>query len=168
LSTALKRDIIAESEIQYAVDVMSHLNAGAALAMQELGHAVHAATDITGFGLLGHMRNLLEASEQSACVFANQVPAFDGALDLAVRGSVPGGTRNNLEHANEVTRWADTISEAHRLLLCDAQTSGGMLIAVDPSSVSDLLEKLQHFKSPVAAQIGEVVNKRGELIEVVS
>ena len=168
LSTALKRDIIAEGDMAYAVEVMSHLNAGAATAMCEVGTDVHAATDVTGFGLMGHMSNMLEASGRSARVSAVAVPTFEGALTLAERDAVPGGTRSNLEYANQITAWNDSVPPATRLLLCDAQTSGGMLIAVEPSRADDLLDRLKHHKTPAAAHIGEVIERREELIEVVA
>jgi len=166
LSTALKRDLISENDMEYAIDVMSTLNSGAARAMTELGDVVHAATDVTGFGLLGHMRNMLLASGQSARVSAARVPIFDGALALADSDSVPGGTNTNLESANEDTDWADGVSNAQRLLLCDAQTSGGMLIAVEHSKATDLVRSLEQNGTPVAAEIGEVVARRDRLIEV--
>jgi len=166
LSTALKRDLISENDMEYAVEVMATLNSGAAQAMNELGDVVHAATDVTGFGLLGHMRNMLVASGQSARVSAARVPIFDGALALADSDSVPGGTNTNLESANEDTDWADGVSNAQRLLLCDAQTSGGMLIAVEHSKATDLVRSLEQNGTPVAAEIGEVVGRRDTLIEV--
>lgn len=168
LSTALKRDIIAESDMKYAIEVMSHLNAGAASAMQGFGSSVHAATDVTGFGLLGHLRNMLEASGQSARVSVHQVPLFHGVLDLADRDVVPGGTKTNLEHAAEVTGWADGISAAEQLLLCDAQTSGGMLIAVDKSESENLVRALERHATPVAVQVGEVIEHRDVLLEVIT
>jgi len=121
---------------------------------------------VTGFGLLGHMRNMLVASGQSARVSAARVPIFEGALALAESDSVPGGTNTNLQSANEDTDWADGISNAQRLLLCDAQTSGGMLIAVEQSKATDLVRALEQNGTPVAAEIGEVVGRRYTLIEV--
>ena len=168
ISTALKRDIITESDMQKAVDVMSELNAGAAKAMAELGDAVHAATDVTGFGLLGHLKNMLEASRQSARLSTGKVPSLDGVKALLERDSVPGGTQRNLDAANETTAWTDNVSVADRFLLCDAQTSGGMLIAVEHSQAHNLVRALELHGTPVAAPIGEVVKKRDALIEVVA
>lgn len=168
LSTALKRDIISEYEMRQAVAVMSELNAGAARAMMELGDAVHAATDVTGFGLLGHLKNMLVGSGQSARVSVGQVPSLDGVRDLLQRDSVPGGTQRNLDGTNEVTSWAEEISMADRLLLCDAQTSGGLLIAVEPSKAPDFIRALEFHGTPVAARVGMVVERREVLIEVVA
>jgi len=167
LSTALKRDLLIESDIRYAIEVMSELNAGAAKAMLELGNAVHAATDVTGFGLLGHLRSMMEASGKSARVSAGDVPIIEGVSDLIERDSVPGGTKSNLAHVNEVTAWSDSVSDVGRLALSDAQTSGGLLIAVEPSKASDLIKLLQQQETPVAAQIGEVVEKGKAVIEVI-
>jgi selenide,water dikinase len=166
LSTALKRDLIVEADMRQAIDVMAELNAGAAKAMRELGIAVHAATDVTGFGLLGHLRNMLEASGQAARISLRQVPRLDGVADLLTRDSVPGGTERNLEAANEMTAWADGISREDRLLVCDAQTSGGMLIAVERSKAADLIAELERHNTPVAAAVGEVIARRETLIEV--
>ena len=146
---------------------MSELNAGAAKAMLELGNAVHAATDVTGFGLLGHLRSMMEASGKSARVSAGDVPIIEGVSDLIERDSVPGGTKSNLAHVNEVTAWSDSVSDVGRLALSDAQTSGGLLIAVEPSKASDLIKLLQQQETPVAAQIGEVVEKGKAVIEVI-
>ena len=168
ISTALKRDIIVENEMQQAVEVMSALNAGAAKAMADLGDAVHAATDVTGFGLLGHLKNMLEASGRSARISARQLPILDGVRALLERDSVPGGTQLNLDAANETTSWAENVSKTDRLLLCDAQTSGGMLIAVEKSHAQDLVGALEAHGTPVAAQIGEVVLRRETLVEVVA
>ena len=168
ISTALKRDLIAENEMRQAVEVMSALNAGAAQAMADLGNAVHAATDVTGFGLLGHLKNMLEASGQSARLFSRQIPTLDGVRELLERDSVPGGTERNLDAANEITSWADEVSNADRILLCDAQTSGGMLIAVDSTKAPDLVRALELHGTPVAAQIGKIVKQHEKLIEVVA
>jgi selenide,water dikinase len=166
LSTALKNGVLAEDDMAAAVTVMSTLNAGAAQAMAEIGSAVHAATDVTGFGLLGHLRNLLEASGHCARLSAGAVPTFDRVRTLIGQNAVPGGTKTNLAAANEVTHWADGINESDMLLLADAQTSGGLLIAVDPSAVADLVRTLNRHETPSAAIVGEVAEQLDTLIEV--
>lgn len=168
VSTALKRGLIAEQDMEYAVEVMATLNAGAARAMGQLRDAVHAATDVTGFGLLGHLRNMLEASSMSAVVSAQGVPLLEGSEELVDRDAVPGGSKTNLEYASQVTCWAEDVPAARRLLLCDAQTSGGMLIAVDPREAQNLIRELERNETPAAARIGEVVDRRETLIEVVA
>ena len=166
LSTALKQDLIAEPGMATAVRVMSTLNAGAARAMRALGDAVHAATDVTGFGLVGHLRNLLEASGVSARIRARDVPVFEDVRSFIEQEVVPGGTRRNLAAANEFTRWEDDVGNADRLLLADAQTSGGLLIAVDPAHADELVGALKAELTPAAAVIGEVVPRGDALIEV--
>ncbi len=166
LSTALKNGLVVEDDIAAAVSVMSTLNAGAAQAMAEIGSAVHAATDVTGFGLLGHLRNLLEASGQCARLSAGAIPIFDRVRALVKQNAVPGGTKTNFAAASEVTRWSDGVAESDMVLLTDAQTSGGLLIAVAPSAVADLVRALNKHETPSAAIIGEVVAQRDALIEV--
>lgn len=158
LSTALKRDAITEDDMTGPVEVMTTLNAGAASAMAELEGAVHAATDVTGYGLLGHLYAMLSASGVEARVRVASVPVFDGVRALIERGMVPGGTKRNLTASDDYTTWAGGQNEVDRLLLADAQTSGGLLIAVDPSRTDDLIAALRANDTPAAAVIGEVVD----------
>jgi selenide,water dikinase len=167
LSTALKRDGITELEMATAVDVMSTLNAGAAAAMRDLGEHVHAATDVTGFGLLGHLHNLLAASGVSARVSAPALPLLERVRELIEAGFVPGGTERNLAAIDEFTTWTEGIGRTDRLLLSDAQTSGGLLIAVDPSRTEDLVAALERQQTPAAAVVGEVTVGEAGTIEVV-
>jgi selenide,water dikinase len=99
----------------------------------------HALTDVTGFGLLGHLHELCAASGVAAEVRAESVPAIEGALDLLSdpsETSVAGGTRRNRSHASEFVSFADNVPEARRWLVCDAMTSGGLLAAVPPASAA--------------------------------
>src|SRR5256884_9064912 len=109
---------------------MTTLNAGAARAM--LGVGVHAATDVTGFGLLGHLRTLLEASGAAAEVTAAAVPLLPRAREAAERGAIPGGTTRNVEGVADALTFAGGVDATTRLLLADAQTSGGLFIGVAP------------------------------------
>src|SRR6188472_1068408 len=131
LSTALKRDALLESGMADAVRVMTTLNDTAARAALTVG--VSAGTDVTGFGLLGHLGNILRASEVGAELVFDEIPFLAHARNLAARGVVPGGTKRNFEAAAGV-EWADDIVPADRLLLADAQTSGGLLLAVPPEN----------------------------------
>ena len=166
LSTALKRDVITEQEMRDAIRAMTTLNVGAARAMDELGNAVHAATDVTGFGLLGHVGNLMTASRQGARILASRAPAFDRVRELVQEGAVPGGTKRNVSAVSEFTTWSSGIDDVDKILLSDAQTSGGMLISVDSSRVDDLIRELEENKTPVAVEIGEVVSEASGLVEV--
>ncbi len=155
LTTALKRDLLSAADLAPAVAVMTTLNAGAARALRAVD--VHAATDVTGFGLLGHLHSLLTASGAAAEVQAAAVPLLARARELAERGAIPGGTRRNLESLAGAVEFAAGIDETTRLLLADAQTSGGLLIALPESQVQALRAALQRERAPAAAQIGRVV-----------
>src|SRR5207249_4133696 len=128
LTTALKRDLLSEAELGEAVAVMTTLNAGAAHAMA--GAGVHAATDVTGFGLLGHLHTLLAASGVAAEVAARAVPFLPRGREMAERGAIPGGTTRNLESLAAAVGFDPGVDAVTRVLLGDAQTSGGLLIAV--------------------------------------
>ena len=119
--------------IPQAVDAMTTLNDVASRAAVDAG--VTCATDVTGFGLLGHLLKLARASGVTAVVDASAVPLLDGARAAAESGHVPGGTRRNLEWVEPHTRWGDGIDDVTRLLLADAQTSGGLLVCGDVPGV---------------------------------
>jgi selenide,water dikinase len=155
LTTALKRDALMESGIRDAVRSMTALNAGAARAALRVG--VSAATDVTGFGLLRHLGNMLAASGVAAEVGFEALPLLPHALSLAARGIVPGGTQRNLEAAEEV-QWADDLAPHERLLCVDAQTSGGLLLAVPAENEAALLQALREEATPAASVIGRLVS----------
>lgn len=126
ISTAIKEGMATDEQIAAAVSTMTTLNAAASEAMVEAGAS--AATDVTGFGLLGHLKQMLEASEVAARINAAAVPLLPGVLDLARGGVVPGGTRRNHAFVRGSVAWGE-LSEPEQLILADAQTSGGLLIA---------------------------------------
>ncbi|MBA2628257.1 MAG: selenide, water dikinase SelD, partial [Gemmatimonadales bacterium] len=117
---------------------------------------VSAVTDVTGFGLIGHLSHILEASHVAAELTFDQLPLLPLAARLAERGFVPGGTRRNLEAASKVT-WDPALSESDRLLCTDAQTSGGLLLAVPPEHHAALVEALREEAVPAVATIGRLV-----------
>ena len=155
LTTALKRDLASAADLSDAVTSMATLNAGGARAM--LANGAHAATDVTGFGLLGHLQNMLAASGVSAEIDAASVPLLPRAADLAARGAIPGGTTRNREALTDTVRFDAAVPETIRVLLFDAQTSGGLLIAVPPNRADSLLAALKNEKTPAAARIGRIV-----------
>ncbi|MCK4772447.1 MAG: selenide, water dikinase SelD [Candidatus Latescibacteria bacterium] len=159
LSTAAKRGAASPEGIASSIALMSELNKGAAEVMEQF--PVSACTDITGFGLLGHMLEMTTASNVEAEIWADTVPFVDEALDLATAGFVPGGTRDNLDHINPMVRWDEEIPQIERLLLCDAQTSGGLLISVAEARAEELLTALRESGVSDAAWIGRV-SKKGE------
>jgi selenide, water dikinase len=153
LATALKRDALIEAGMADAVRSMTTLNEGAARAALAVG--VSAATDVTGFGLLGHLGNILTASKVGAELAFAALPILPHALNLAHRGIVPGGTQRNLQAAEHVA-WADDVTPTERLLCVDAQTSGGLLLAVPPENEAALLAALREAETPAAAVIGRL------------
>jgi selenide,water dikinase len=155
LTTALKRDRVDAAAIAPAVRTMRTLNAGAARAALAAG--VRAATDVTGFGLLGHLGNILAASGLAAEIHTDALPVLDGALGLAEEGIIPGGTARNLEAANATTDWDPSVTPAQRLIATDAQTSGGLLLAVAPERLDALLAALRDEATTVQAVIGRLV-----------
>lgn len=158
LSTALKRGLLDEDQTRRLVEVMAALNRDAAEAMQETG--VSACTDVTGFGLLGHLREMMAGSGTSAVISARQVPLLTGALQLATSGVVPGGTVNNREYTAPAVSYDDGVPEVLRVMLNDAQTSGGLLISVPGDKADGLLESLGQRAVDGAAVIGSVVGGR--------
>jgi selenide,water dikinase len=154
LATALKHDALLETGMAEAVRSMTTLNDGAARAALRVG--VSAATDVTGFGLIGHLGSMLEASKVAGEVAFDAVPILPHARNLASRGIIPGGSRRNLEAASTV-EWSSDLSEADRYLAVDAQTSGGLLLAVPAENETALLAALAEEATPIAAVIGRVV-----------
>ena len=157
ISTAIKAGTATAEQTRLAVETMTTLNAAGAEAMGEVG--VSAATDVTGFGLLGHLHIALRASSASADVDAAAVPFLLGALDLARDGMAPSGTRRNLEFVAPHVEWGGADEEWERLALADAQTSGGLLISVPEARVEALRAGLA--ARGIAAPVVGVVT-RGE------
>ncbi|MBV8222612.1 MAG: selenide, water dikinase SelD [Candidatus Eremiobacteraeota bacterium] len=159
-TTARRRDVISEDDLQEAVLSMQTLNRGASEAMIAVG--VDAATDVTGFGLMGHLRNMTSGSGTGARVDAAAVPLFDLAVSLAERDCAPGGTKANLALAlRNGVRFDAGVPEPIRLVLCDAQTSGGLLIAVSEEKTPELLDALDAHGVDAAAVIGAVTAEQG-------
>lgn len=160
LGQGVRKGVARESDVARATEQMLMLNDAA----RDVGLAVGASscTDVTGFGLLGHLRNLVEAADLSAEVRANAVPVLEGALPLARAGVVPGGSKRNLSYAAAVTSFADDVDEAMRLVLADAQTSGGLLLAVPADRAAEAVERLVAAGCPRAAAIGALAPPSGE------
>jgi selenide,water dikinase len=156
LSTALKRDFIGEPGMAEAVRWMTALNQGAMEAALALGDAVHGCTDVSGFGLLGHLNNLLGASGAAARIHWEAIRLLPDTMELAQRGAVPGGTTRNLEAAARYVRFAADVPVPARILLADAQTSGGLLIAVAGGAAGKLTAELA-ARGAGNAVIGDVI-----------
>jgi selenide,water dikinase len=137
VATAIKRGLAGDGLVARGIEVMTMLNADAARRARAAG--ARALTDVTGFGLLGHLHELAEASGVAAAVDAAAVPAIDGVLELlAGEDALAGGSKRNRADAESFTTWEDGVPEARRRLLCDAMTSGGLLAAVPPARAADV------------------------------
>jgi selenide,water dikinase len=152
ITTAAKRDEDPQGAIAEALGVMTTLNRNAAVVMAAGG--AHAMTDVTGFGLLGHLRNVTSASAVSATIWSDSVPILPAARAYVQAGIAPGGT-----HANRrfLSRWVDydpQIPEWQQLLLCDAQTSGGLLAALPGTQVAEVVRHLKYHGLEWAAVVG--------------
>ena len=165
ITTAAKAGVTDDKILAGAVDTMRQLNRTAAEVMVEAG--VKSATDITGFGLAGHLLGMLRASGTAAKLSFPDVPLLPGVRELADRGVVPGGTRNNLDAFDAQIAWGPDITDEEKLILCDAQTSGGLLIAVPHASTQAVLDGLAR-RGATGVVIGRVVaaEEAGNTIEV--
>jgi selenide,water dikinase len=166
ITTGIKQDKTPPATADAAIRLMSTLNRAASEAMIEAG--VHACTDITGFGLLGHLHQLVEASGVGARIHAAAVPLLPDARRLAGAGAIAGGTARNYEFLQDKVDYDEPVDEITRLLLADAQTSGGLLIAVSPDRAAALTAALQRRGVTTIARVGELTPGPAGRIAVVS
>ena len=152
ITTGIKRDRATSEQVKAALATMTTLNADAATAMVEAGAG--AATDVTGFGLLGHLHRMLQASGCAAAVDADSVPLLPGVMDLAIADVVPGGTKRNHAWLAPTTDWG-TLPAPAQLVLADAQTSGGLLVA---TRHEDALGTALDDRGVAHAVIGDVID----------
>ena len=154
ITTAGKQGVAGQDVIESAVEIMGTLNRDASHAMTSVG--VHGCVDVTGFGLLGHLRGMTRASGVSATIELGAIPFIPGAQELAEQGVAPGGTHRNLESLQPDVAWDDSVSDIQKLLLADAQTSGGLLISVPDSSTGALIDALERHGVQTHAVIGSI------------
>lgn len=163
LTSARKQGLIGLAELQDSVNAMAELNDIPARLMQEVN--AHACTDVTGFGLLGHLLGMMKASGTTAKIQALKVPLFGYAIDLAAGGSVPGGTKDNMSFTEPYTEFEASIPLSLRYLLNDAQTSGGLLISLDEMAAREFVKKMK-IAGRHAWLIGAVADKTESFIQV--
>jgi selenide,water dikinase len=163
ISTALKQERASEAALAAAVESMVTLNRAASEVALEF--SVHALTDITGFGLLGHAREVAVASGVSLVLEAARVELLPGALDYARQGFLPGGLKRNAEFLSGCVEFAGGVSEEVRNLMYDPQTSGGLLLSIGAADAAPLLEALR-ARDIIAQEIGAVIEKTKPLIQV--
>ena len=164
VTTAIKHDAASPSTVAKAIQSMSELNAQASAVARD--HGAHAITDITGYGLLGHLRELLQASEVSAQIYADVIPVLPDVWELLHEGYVPGGTKRNLTAIENVVAWHPSIDAATRTLFVDAQTSGGLLIAIPPEDEAAMCQALKSKGVLDAVTIGRITAPGVPLIDV--
>ncbi len=157
ITTAGKQERASAETLDRAVEIMGQLNRRASEAMMHVG--VNACVDVTGFGLLGHLRLIAQGSGVSARVRAGDVPVIEGVHELLEMGIAPGGTHRNLESLDGAVEWHEDISDETRILLADAQTSGGLLMAVAPERLDALLQALEGAGVETRAVIGEILDE---------
>lgn len=171
ITTALKKGAAKQSWVDGAIQSMTTLNRKPAeviapFAGNAVHSGVHSMTDITGFGLIAHAREIALASKVSMRIFVDKIPLLDGALDCIREGHVPAGLKANREFAECVVGYGDGISEELKAIVFDPQTAGGLLISVDAKSAAQLAAAL-HTAGIPAVEIGEVLSQQRPLIGVV-
>jgi selenide,water dikinase len=159
-TTAIQRGLASKKLTQRVVAIMKQLNrVGAELAQKKL---VRTVTDVTGFGLIGHLANICRASKAGAEIDSRDVPAIAEEIwQLIEAGCVPGGSRSNLDSADENVQWNQT-SNAHKTLLTDAQTSGGLLLCVPPRNLVSVSRILRSNRTPSMTIIGRITSSRSK------
>jgi selenide,water dikinase len=157
MTTALKGGVMDDENLPAVVSSMTTLNKVASELMQEIG--VNACTDITGFGLLGHARGMIEKNQLGLEIMIDAVPIFRGVREFSEMGLVPGGTGRNMDFYRKTIELDGDIDQQVLDILFDPQTSGGLLIAIPKDKAEHLLEELHRNQINAAAIIGEVVSK---------
>ena len=165
ITTAAKAQNASQEVIDLAISTMARLNRDASEAMIAVG--AHSCTDVTGFGLLGHLRGMVDGSQVTAVINASSVPVLEGTWELLQQGNVAGGTHKNLQALEDEVSWGPNVSIETKVLLCDAQTSGGLLIAL-PSDKVDSLARDLSSRGVESAVIGEMISREDSGIRVVS
>jgi selenide,water dikinase len=164
VNTAIKGNMVSPTAIRTVTDIMATLNRKAAMIMQQ--YPVHACTDITGFGLIGHVAEMIEGTGLGVKVFFSELPILDEALEFAAMGMVPGGAHKNRRFRSSMVDMPDTMDGAKRDILYDPQTSGGLCIAVESDSADAMVRHLRNDGVAYAAIIGEVVDEPAGRIEI--
>ncbi len=165
ISTAIKKGKAEQTWIDAAAHSMTTLNKTAAEVMARPEFGVHAATDVTGFGLIGHLREMVLGSGVAAHICAGRVPLLPGARECVEKGFVPGGLKNNRDFAECLVEYENGVDDAQKALLFDPQTAGGLLISLPKQTADALVDALRGAGLP-AKQVGEVLAERKPLISV--
>lgn len=164
LTTAVKKQLRTEAQIQQAVECMAAINKPGGEAVNEVG--AHAATDVTGYGLAGHLCEIAQASKAGIELHFDSFPILDEVMELIGQGCYPGGTKKNRAHFSQFIDFDEDITEPEQILTCDAQTSGGMVIAVPADKADAMVDSLKQHDALAAAVIGDVVSEHPGRIRV--
>ena len=164
IATAVKRGVADKTAMAKSVKSMATLNKLAAEVMMEIG--VNSATDVTGFGLLGHLLELCQASGVSAKIDYQSLPFLPSVKELAEQGLVPGGTKRNLKFVKDKVQFGEHLTNIDKLLLADAQTSGGLLISIPAEKTEKYIIKFNALSGIKAVVIGEIVEKSNNTVFV--
>jgi len=157
LSTALKRGLLNTANEENLFTVMSGLNKTASQVASNF--RVNACTDVTGFGLTGHLKEMTQTSKVNAEIFVEKIPVIDQVKDFASANIIPGGTENNMKFVEDSIEWDKNVSLSNRYILCDAQTSGGLLLAIPPADAENYIIELHNTGNEDAAIIGRFTEK---------
>jgi len=163
LTTGIKRSVVTPEQEQIVTETMAMLNKTAAEVL--MSYQPHSVTDVTGFGLLGHGSEMARGSDVSFEISFSQVPMLEGAVELARDGVVPGGSKSNHKWLSDDVVYEDILSE-EQLVLCDAITSGGLLVSISQTVAAEYVDKLKSKGLTQAAIIGRVTEKKEQLIYV--
>ena len=161
ISTAIKKEKTQDSVIESAVESMKMLNKNAAETLQAFNPS--AVTDVTGFGLIGHLIEMCKNSQVTAEINFSDIKFLPGAIELANDGIMPGGSKRNLEYSEKFVEFSNALSDLQKLLACDAQTSGGLLISLPDDETDEFIKALD---SSSASKIGNIINQGSNIISV--
>lgn len=157
INTAIKHRVIQEDEVQEVITSMKTLNRDAAQLTKI--HLVHAMTDVTGYGLLGHLHELLESSNKSAELYLDKIPVYDQVMELISNDEIPGGTRRNLSAVEKQVHFG-TLSDDQKILLADAQTSGGLILSMAKKNAEAFVTEMRNHGHNNTSIIGKILDKQ--------
>ena len=160
ISTAIKRGNAKEDDVNNIVKIMTDSNAKAANAMNQVG--VNSCTDVTGYGLLGHLKEMCESSKVTANINFEKIPLIENMINFAKKDIIPGGTKRNFEYLNPYINFKSKIPMFKKLIMCDAQTSGGLLISVSKQNTDLLIEELKKQQCLATSIIGNITEKESD------
>ena len=164
ISTAIKQDKVSNSIIDQAIDSMKYLNAFSSSIMHEFD--THAATDISGFGLLGHLYEMCNGSNLSAEIIFDKIPFLKGVSNLANEGFIPSGTKRNFDYVAKFVSFSSDITNIQKMMAADAQTSGGLLLALPQKEADNYIKKYHEETGQIAQQIGIFKSKSDYFINL--